>query len=315
MAIQPRISELCRQGLGSPTVSVGAIPVAIPERSGSLSNARVPFRKCQTCEVRGQSAAKPKRARVIWHNPCQACEMPAICHFGRSDAAFETSTNARHGEVSKVRSKAKGRGGTRNYADRESSSLTAAQVSNLIAATAHASAIGLPFTRMITIHWVSAGVALSEMAKATGHFTDLLTKTLARHGGTAAWLWVHESGENKGGHCHLLVHVPAELVPIVVGLQKRWLRQITGRSYKTRVIKSRPIGFLLGLEKSNPDLHATNLEVAFGYVCKGAPQDVLDAAGIVREHEPGGRIIGRRCSTSQNIGAKARKAAFSKPLR
>jgi hypothetical protein len=201
-----------------------------------------------------------------------------------------------------------GRGGARCRADRETDALTSAQIANLEAAERHARAIGLPFTRMITIHWKAAGVALADMVKATGHFLDLLTKLLSRHKHRTAWLWVHENGDKKGWHCHMLVHVPAALVSRLTGLQKGWLRIITGRPYKKKVLFSRPIGPLLGLETGNPELHAANLGVAFGYVCKGAPQVVLNAYGIDRQHELGGRIIGRRCGTSQNIGAKARKA-------
>ena len=204
-----------------------------------------------------------------------------------------------------------GRGGARNRADRESLELTQAQIANLKAAKGHADKIGLPFTRMISIHWEGAGVPLEGMVKATGRFTDLLTKMLARHGSGSAWLWSHENvpgrGHDKGGHCHLLAHVPPHLVPRLLALQRGWLRKITRQPYRARVILSKPIGGRLGLEAGNPDLHAMNLEVAFGYVCKGAPQAVLDRFEIDRQHEPSGRVIGRRCSASQNINAKARK--------
>ena len=97
------------------------------------------------------------------------------------------------------------RGGARNRADRTSDALTVAQIANLTAAERHSRAIGLPFTRMITIHWQAAGVALADMVKATGRFIDLLTKALARHDSKTAWLWTLENGDRKGGHCHLLV--------------------------------------------------------------------------------------------------------------
>src|SRR4029078_7652317 len=58
----------------------------------------------------------------------------------------------------------RGRGGARNSADRESDALTAAQIGNLKAATRHAQTIGLPFPRMISIHWQAAGVPLASMA-------------------------------------------------------------------------------------------------------------------------------------------------------
>ena len=198
------------------------------------------------------------------------------------------------------------KGGARNRADRTSDALTTAQIANLTAAERHSRAIGLPFTRMITIHWQAAGVALADMVKATGHFLDLLTKALARHKSKTAWLWTLENGDRKGGHCHLLVHVPAALVSLLTRLQKGWLRRITGKAYRARVIRSEPIGGRLGLETGNPELHAVNLADAFGYILKGANSEAAAKFGFTRL-ESGGRIIGKRCGTSQNIGAKARK--------
>ena len=199
-----------------------------------------------------------------------------------------------------------GSGGARNRADRESYALTTAQIGNLMASERHAARIGLPFTRMFSIHWEAAGVPLVDMAKATGHFTDLLGKALARHGSATAWLWVHESGNRKGGHCHLLAHVPAELVSRVIALQRGWLRIITGRSYRPRVIHSRPIGKTCNTYRSNPADYFPNAKKALAYILKGASPDAASKFGLERL-EPGGRIIGRRCSTSQNISAKARK--------
>ena len=180
------------------------------------------------CDRQGKCAATPKRARVIWHDPCQPREAPAFCGLGQSGSSFETSPNQQNGEVSKTLPGGKRRGGARNRASRESQGLSAARVTNLIAATVHANAISLPFTRMITIHWEAAGVPLADMVKATGRFVDLMTKALARHGTNTAWLWVHENGDGKGGHCHLLAYVPADLVSRLTVLQMGWLKAITG---------------------------------------------------------------------------------------
>lgn len=127
-----------------------------------------------------------------------------------------------------------------------------------------------------------------------------------RHGGKTAWLWVHEGGEKKGGHCHLLAHVPADLVATITKLQRGWLRCITNRPYKASVICSRPIGRRLGVETGNPALHAANLEVALEYLLKGADSAAAELHDLERI-EPGGLVIGKRCGTSQNIGAKAWK--------
>ena len=263
------------------------------------------MRKCLASEVRGKCAATPNRARVRLQKPCQPLDRHGFCGFGYVGPAFETSPNPQRGEVSKADPVINGRGGARNRASRESQCLTVAHVANLIAATPHADTIGLPFTRMMTIHWEAAGVPLFDMVRATGQFVDLLTKALARHGCDTAWIWVHESGEGKGGHVHMLVHVPAHLVPIVAALQKRWLRRITGRPYRARVILSKPIGGRLGLEDGNPELHAVNLDAALSYVLKGATPDAAAQFALERL-EPGGRVIGKRCGTSQNIGVKAR---------
>lgn len=207
--------------------------------------------------------------------------------------------------VAALSAKPKSRGGARNRADRETHALTAAQIANLKAAERHAALLGLHFTRMITIHWEAAGVPLTGIAEATGRFTGLLAKALARHGSRAAWIWVHENGPHKGGHCHLLAHVPAALVQKLSGLQRGWLRRISGQPYRARVIHSDPIGGRLGLERGNPELHAANLEAALAYVLKGASPSAAALYSLSRL-EPGGRIIGKRCGTSQNISAKAR---------
>lgn len=196
-------------------------------------------------------------------------------------------------------------GGARNRADRESEGLTAAQARNLLAATAHSQAIGLPFTRMITIHWQSAGVPLAKMVSATGRFVDRLCKAIARFGSPTAWLWVHECGKRKDGHCHLLAHVPAGIVNRLKILQMRWLRSITGSPYKKRVILSKPIGGRLGLELSNPALHAANLKAAAEYLLKGLVPEAASELALPKL-KPGGRVIGKRCGTSQNIGCMAR---------
>ena len=227
-------------------------------------------------------------------------EKPSISAFGTAPAISNLTSG-----VPAFSTRSNGRGGARNRADRESHALTVAQIGNLKAAERHAKVIGLPFTRMISIHWEGAGVPLEGMANATGRFTDLITKALSRHGSKTAWIWTHENGEGKGGHCHMLAHVPADLVSRLTALQRGWLRRITGQPYRARVIHSKPIGGRLGLEAGNPALHAVNLETAFAYILKGASYEAASHFDLERL-EPGGRIIGKRCGTSQNIGATAR---------
>lgn len=199
------------------------------------------------------------------------------------------------------------KGGPRNKAERQSLALNTAQVANLIAALRHANKIGLPLNRLITIHWQAAGIPLESMAKATGRFVDLLSKALGRRARKTAWLWVHENSGFGGGHCHLLAHVPSELVSFVSGLQKGWLRRITGKPYRARVLNSKPIGGRLGLEVGNPALLSTNQEAALAYLLKGAGPEAASNFCLERL-QPGGLVLGKRCGVSQRLSKSAREA-------
>jgi hypothetical protein len=259
----------------------------------------------RTVGAQGKSADTPRCARVRSHRSCQSREHAHPSASCTPATMLLTSLHPLVGEVSKAQSSSPGRGGSRNLASRESNCLTRAHTANLIAASGHAKAIGLPFTRMITIHWELAGVPVERMAKATGRFTDLMTKALARHGSGTAWLWVHENGPQKGGHCHMLVHVPAKLASVLTRLQLGWLRSITGKPYQVRVIRSRPVGGRLGLEIDNPALYGVNLEMALAYLLKGVCSEAASHFGLNRL-EPGGRVVGKRCGTSQKISKLAR---------
>lgn len=196
------------------------------------------------------------------------------------------------------------RGGARNFASNETDSLSVAHVGKLIAATGHANAIGLPFNRFITIHWQAAGVAPSGVVKATGRYFDLLTKLIARHGASTALIWVQEAGRGKGNHVHILAHVPASLVKRISGMNRKWLRSITGNPYRKRVIKSVPIGGRLNIENSDSELYLVNQDAALAYVLKGAETNAAKRYGLTRL-EAGGVCVGKRCGMSQNIGPTA----------
>ncbi|WP_150132472.1 hypothetical protein [Erythrobacter litoralis] len=205
-----------------------------------------------------------------------------------------------------------GRGGARNRSNRESHALKRSQVENLLAATRFAYEIGLPFNRMITVHWEAAGLPLSDMPRATGHFIDLLSKNMLRRGAQIAWIFVHEGGEGKGGHAHIIVHIADDLIDVVTKAQKRWLRAITGIPYRRGVICTRPIGPRRGVEVANPPLHRENLETTVLYILKGVTPELAGELGVTKL-EPGGKVIGKRCGTSQNIGPKARAKARRAP--
>lgn len=198
------------------------------------------------------------------------------------------------------------RGGARNCASRENFCLSAAQIANMEAAFKHAAHIGLPLTRFITIHWKAAGVSLEGMVKATGRFLDLAGKAMARRGKCTSWVYVHENGVLEGWHCHILLHVPRELVSYVQRRQIRWIKRITGRAYQPRVIKTRSVGGFLGVDQVSPDVHHHNVAGALKYMVKQANEE---AAACFQLPRLGGLslVVGKRAGTSQNIGLSARR--------
>jgi hypothetical protein len=237
-------------------------------------------------EMQNSEVSKPSSTAQTRQNPCFV-QIGKVCAINTILLSVAANFPRRQS-----------RGGANNRADRPSYGLKPAQAAKLKAAQRHSDAIGLPFTRMITIHWKAAGVALASMVKATGTFIDKLTKWLARRGHETAWLWVHENAGDKCWHCHILIHIPAGVVEKLPAAQKRWLRQITGKAYAKRVIKSVPIGGRLDLHKGNRELYLVNCQAALTYLLKGAISESQSATQ--------GLVLGKRCGMSQNIGRAAR---------
>jgi hypothetical protein len=190
-------------------------------------------------------------------------------------------------------------GGARLRAGRTSDGLTLEKARQLIAATETARSIGRPLNRHITVHWEAAGVADSGAAKATTALLKYLREWL---GGRTAYVWARENGDGKGSHLHILAHIPAGRRMNGVR-SRRWIERIAGRPYRPGTIRTRRI---TGSGDPEGQVYAANLGAALAYVLKGATPDVAAALGIDRE--PGGRIIGKRCGTSRNTGANARRA-------
>lgn len=181
-----------------------------------------------------------------------------------------------------------------------------------MAAAQFAAAAQMPFNRHLTIHWQQASVPDERVAWATGRFLKLAGDWIARRGGLElnqkhssrlAWVWVRENGEWKGSHVHILLHLPAGIR--IGSMQRRWLRLITGRPYSARTIKTARIGGTAGAAQSASVAYEVNLAAVVRYILKGAGPAAARKLGLDRlEH--GGRIIGKRAATSQNIGRAAR---------
>lgn len=186
-------------------------------------------------------------------------------------------------------------GGARNRADRVTYGLSAKQVADTIDAAATAWAIGLPLTRHITIHWERAGVPDDRAAAATGALLKLASQFLQKRGHRFAYLWVRENDDgdgSKGSHVHILAHIPLAAASAFTGMQRRWLRRVTGRIYRAGVIRTTRIGRTLRAATATPEAYGGNLASVVAYLVKGASDGVAGGAG---------RVVGKRSGRSQNV--------------
>jgi hypothetical protein len=180
-----------------------------------------------------------------------------------------------------------------------------AQGRSVIAGAIHAVTLARPLNRFVTIHWEAGGLGGSLP---TTRFLKLAGDWLALRSVPRVWLWVRESGDGKGDHVHILMHVPAHLGRAFAGQQRRWLKAC-GSVYRTGVIKTRAIGHSYATPQPGSELARTygpNLRTAVEYLLKGADAAAAKTLGLTRSREFEGTITGKRTATSQGIGPAAR---------
>ena len=129
-------------------------------------------------------------------------------------------------------------GGPRNRANRVSLHLSQRQATELIAATLFARSIGKPFNRHWTVHYELAGIAEHDAARFIGRLIDLARKQARRDGGELAAAWAREGGDGKGGHVHMMLHLPPGMT--LKNRTRRWIKAAGGiarrRASKVRTI-------------------------------------------------------------------------------
>lgn len=198
-----------------------------------------------------------------------------------------------------------GWGGARNRAGRVNWHLSDTQVSSMVAAAAHAEAIGLAFNRHWIIHYQRAGIAEHDGARFISHLLRLVAAQARRDGGTLAAIWARESGDGKGGHVHILMHLPAGLS--LRNRTRRWI-VAAGGTYQRRVSRVVSIGGRLSHAAERGPHYQHNAARVRAYLLKGASNATGLALGLDRYGERG-PIIGKRAGWTQNIGAAARHRA------
>lgn len=196
----------------------------------------------------------------------------------------------------------RGWGGARNRADRVSSHLTLRQCQELIAAAGHAEKLGLRFNRHWTVHYERAGIASIDAPAFITRLLKLVREYCTRKKGKFTAVWVREDGEGKGGHVHILMHIPAACD--LRGRCRYWVR-LAGGTYRKKVSRVRSIGGRLEAATRGSEQYQHNLGKVLGYILKGASATVGQALALPR-HGDSGLVVGKRCGWTQNIGKSER---------
>jgi len=198
-------------------------------------------------------------------------------------------------------------GGARNRADRKSHALTDAQVDEINTAANFAISTGWTFQRHWTVLYERAGIAEHDAARFIGKLLDLVSKQARRAGGILTALWVREMGNVKGGHVHILLHLPAGLS--LRNRTQRWI-ETAGGTYcpsVSRVKRVRWTSIKSDNFVSNTRARANAMNVA-RYLMKSSRIEKGQLMGL-EKYGSGGHIVGKRMGSTQNIGKAARKAS------
>ena len=234
----------------------------------------------------GDSFEKQSKIQTDWSNA------PA----GTVVAIYRNSTGALHGST---RPLSKGR---------RSTALRSKECENLLLAADHASRIGRPLNRMLTVHFDAAGIA--DPVKAIGQLLKLMGDWLRCNNTVVTAVWVREAGSTKGEHVHILLSVPPPILRSFTRMQRGWFKKI-GAAWKRGVYLSRPIGssHKLAFSEAGSDLYKQALTGALHYLLKGADAQARAIHGISKCGD-GGELWGKRCSTTENIGRAARSRSL-----
>ena len=101
------------------------------------------------------------------------------------------------------------------------------------------------------------------------------------------------------------MHVPPDAAPAVTRQQRRWLVRVSGQPYQRGARRTSLIGGRVRTATTSPHIYWPNLDQVLAYVLKGVTPDAALGLGLQRNSE-GGRVTGKRCGWSENLGAAAR---------
>lgn len=241
---------------------------------------------------------RPKRAPV---SAMITAKKRSIAETGTALAIYRDSPSCGLGMAGTGSGRAWG--GARNRADRTSWHLSEQQARGMMAAAAFAETIDLAFNRHWIVHYQRAGIAEHDGARFVGRLLRLMAAQARREGGVLAAIWARENGDGKGGHVHILMHLPTGLS--LRNRTRRWI-VAAGGTYRLRVSRVRIIGGRLSHATERGAHYQQNTGRVLAYLLKGASEATGLALDLDRYGE-GGPIIGKRAGWTQNIGAAARQ--------
>jgi len=179
---------------------------------------------------------------------------------------------------------------------RASRRITMRQAENMMEAVSFARSIDLPLVAHLTIHWGVTEAGDDPDGKLFAKVREGLDKWLGRQGIAFAGVWARECPGGDVEHCHLLFHLPPgycrrkklrDVETAISRLVERHCNGIWGDGAVKLVIHKNADG---------------------KYLIKGGGPEVWKRFRLRKEQRRSqGLIHGKRCGTTENIGAAARR--------
>jgi hypothetical protein len=164
-------------------------------------------------------------------------------------------------------------------------SISAQHARNIREAVPFASVIKLPLDWFVTIQWsraTSGGRPQDRLLR----FFERAYQWLFRRNLKLAYVDVHEIGSLRGLHTHVMLHMPIRFRKEFERMIPQWIDSPSCDG----LIEVKPV---------------EDRDRLVDYFLKGTEREAARALGILRCSDEG-KIRGKRCGTSENIGRKAR---------
>ncbi|NMW32045.1 hypothetical protein HKD42_08225 [Altererythrobacter sp. RZ02] len=161
----------------------------------------------------------------------------------------------------------------------------------------------MPLNRFITIAWGKSGIDGKRSVAATGQFVTRAREWLRGHGHAMPWVWVQETGDVFGQHCHLLLHVDRSMKDLFGPMPLRWVKAILPERYVAKTLDTQTLPAARSAA-SNPLAYEAQLLGKLHYMMKTAPASLEEPLGMAgRGHKPWGQscpVYGKRAAVWQN---------------